>query len=292
MPLVHQHPNYHCHKCLNFCRQWFGARRLAVALGVIFGVGFFVSAAFLAVLEFCDDASQSVPTPIKPAIAWVHANQFPIAMWLLMIQGATGAAAWLLRKVDEWATPELDKLQRVLDRLVEGQFENRVPEHVYRATLFREHGCWGLGKWLGIVARSGQTYARSNTIFCVSLKKRGHNTGIAGECWRRANSMTGSEFFTELPDCRNDEHADAIALYNRMGQLSQLEFHQIQVRSCVFRAVAIRRRGKVWGVLVIDCTDRGEVPDTTNKSTKAKEEYRRKRERLVYAAETISLLLD
>ncbi len=279
------HPNYRLHKILNLLYRRFGAGWLAKWLRKLFAVTFIASASFLTLLEFTEPSS-ALPAVIKPLIEGIHENRFTIAVALLMTQGLSGLSAWVLRRLDEWATPEVEKLKSVLSSIVEFTFENRNPDHVYRATLFREHGCWGFGGWLGIVARAPETYAGSNTIFSVSLKHHKHCTGIAGECWWRAKSMQGGEFVTVLPDCRRDVTLEGA--YNASGNLSQNEFAQIQVKSCVFRAVAIRRQGKVWGVLVIDCTDPSEAPD----AERVRPQDRRKRDLLEHAAKSINLLIE
>lgn len=290
MSVKRHHPFYRVHKCLDFSRKKFGLGKGAKFLHWIFGIVAVLIAAFISFLQFCDPTDSSIPVPIQDSVTWLYDNKFSIALWLMATEAFAGALAWILLSIDEWSIPNSGKLQKVLDGIVDRHFKSRLPEHVYRATLFRANRFWLFGRWLGIAVRSGMTYSRSNTIFSISFDTRSNNTGIAGECWWRANSGQGGQFFTTLPDCRTNNDAGKILDYNTKGCISQLELRQISVRSCFFRAIAIRRRGLVWGVLIIDCTDPSEAPETGNR--KDKQHNERLQELLDYSAETISLLIE
>ena len=284
------HPYYRTHKCLNVLRRWTGLRFLAGWLRAMFAAIALLSTLFLALLPFCDPADSSIPAIFKPAIATIRMNQFPIACWLLGTQVATGMSAVILRMFDERWLPNISKLEQVLNSLVDAHFESKHHDHTYRATLFRAHRFWPCGRWLGIVARSGTTYSKSSTIFSISLTNRDHNTGVAGECWWRANSRTAGQFYLSLPPQSQDAAIPTTGEYNGKGHLALREITQFSVRACFFRAIAIRQEGKVWGVLVIDCTEPWVPPDGNNWRGKEREDFRQKL--LEQVASTITLLIE
>ena len=102
-----------------------------------------------------------------------------------------------------------------------------------------------MGGWLSIVARSGDAFDSSGTIFSIDKTNKQSNTGLAGHCWWRAINLHKEPWICQLSDHENLDK----------NKVCQRELDQITVNSCYFNSVAIIQGGRVWGVLVIDSDD-------------------------------------
>jgi hypothetical protein len=250
---------------------------------VIFQCFALVSIIAIVALQFVDPTGQTVPEGAERLMQWLHEHRFAIVCSLLGIQVASGVLASLFDWWSEKSAIEAHKIKQTLDRLVARHFPKRGSDFVYRATLFRERSCWFFGRWLGVVQRSGEVYRKWGTIFSVDPDSRKYNTGFAGQCWFLANSGQAGVFHHLVPDVREDDSRKDE--YMAQGFIDEREFKGLSVPSCFFHVSEIRRRGKIWGVLVIDSTDPSVAPKT-------KPETSRQRSVLEDAVHTISLLIE
>ncbi len=277
------HPYFVLHQ---YCNWWY--RRIWFAAAALFLKGLFaavilVSSAVISLIEFSNPEEQQLAGVVGNYLVWIHGHRFTIVSLLLVIQCASGLLIWLLNRFSDKASTESQKIKVVLNQLVEQIFDPRSPDETYRATLFRERSCWLLGKWLGVVQRSGDVYVNWSTIFSINPNDRAQNTGIAGECWFRAQSGFGGRFHLKMDHLRDD--LGRVEAYTLEGFLDPQEFDQLSVRACFFWACEIRRSGQVWGVLVVDSTDPSVFPTTTPARKKQSEAMKN-------AAKTISLLIE
>lgn len=243
----------------------------------------FVSIIAIVALQFVDPAGQTVPAVVTRLMQWLHDHRFTIVCCLLGLQVISGFLASLFDWWSEKSAIEAYKIKQALNRLVARHFPNRGPDFDYRATLFRERSCWFFGRWLGVVQRSGDVYRKWGTIFSVDPDNHLNNTGFAGQCWFLANSGQVGVFHHLVPDVREDESLKED--YMVQGFIDQREFEGLSVPSCFFHVSEIRRRGKIWGVLVIDSTDSSVEPTTP-------QQISRQRSVLEDTVHTISLLIE
>jgi len=286
MPLAvrRKHRHFYPHCVLNWIFGVPGARWLAGIAKGTFGVISTLSAAFLILLSFLEPPDPNVTGKLESALGWVHENRFAVCCVMLIFEVVSGLLIWLLGFVTVRRLNRR-KAKSVLNWLVDKLFEDRQADHVYRATLFKVRRFWGFGWWLGIVARSGETYPKGSTIFCINPHTKAHNTGVAGECWWRAQNNTGECFRIELPDCRaSPDDAQMASLYKTQGYVDDCEHGIISVLACYFHVTVIRLRGRVWGVLIVDSTDTNAKPSTKPQTRKQDEAMRN-------AAEVIRLLI-
>lgn len=206
----------------------------------------------MGLIRFCDPHDQNLDGLIKALVTWIYENRFAIVASLLLAQMACQAMRGLARLLQRHDT---EKIKPILDNLVTRHFIDQEPEHhVYRATLFKVRWFPFVGKWLGIIARSGDLYTDFRTVFSVNANVKAYNTGYAGECWR----MSGKTIIIEdaLPDQRlgpiSDESQKA---YQEKGWIESREYSRMSVKSVVFLATGIKVNGKLWGILVLDSTD-------------------------------------
>lgn len=148
-------------------------------------------------------------------------------------------------------------IKRTLNDLVEHHFDSLQEGCFYRATLFKAIGPIPLiGGWLSIVARSGDAFDSSKTIFCISRNDTKCNTGLAGHCWWRAINLKKEPWICTIPDPQKLEK----------NKVSQPELDRINASASFFNSVAIMRGGRVWGVLVVDSDD----PELTDSISRQK----------------------
>src|SRR3990172_2870660 len=105
----------------------FGAAALAKLLACAFAVGAVAVASFLVFVRYCDPTDESIPVLLLPTVKWIHAHRFSIALGLLITQTTCGILTWICRRISEWSVPQLGKIQRVLDAVVEHMFNERQP---------------------------------------------------------------------------------------------------------------------------------------------------------------------
>ncbi len=124
-------------------------------------------------------------------------------------------------------------------------------------------------------------YQKRTTVFSIAPESWKHNTGMAGECWRRY----GETIVESLPDVDIAGPSDAtIDDYKTRGFLDDREYEVMSVKSLVFFAIDIRVKGKTWGILVLDTTDPSKMP--------APNRMKRYREDLQFAAVSLSHLIS
>ncbi len=248
------HPWYRVHKFLNVL-YGFGGNSLWAWVRVLVRTadGFLIG--LLALVPFCDPASQRVPQALSEVLQGVNKNRFTIAACLIVAQLVFRFVGWMLQRCQPFR--EID-LKGVLEFLVRRHFRERDrTDHHYRATLFKVRRCPVVGAWLGIVARSGERYSQKGTVFSIHANRMEYNTGIAGECWRQE----GQTLIQELPNARDAHHdSNALLQYGERGYTCDRELRSIQVRAVVFLATGIRVKGHLWGVLVLDTTDPAKAP--------------------------------
>ena len=280
------HPFYRTHCLLNWLCRTLRTRKPAIVLKFFFAVGAVGASAFLTILGFADPTGQDVPKMFEEIVRQIHENRLVIACVLLACQVALGFMLWVAGLIASKTQLDVRKLRRVLDTIVDDHFPKKEHEHVYRATLFKLRHCWLVGSWLGVVQRSGELYPKWNTIFSISKQTKTQNTGLAGECWWRANARTGESFYKVLPDYRsNTEDMTLREAYAIEGYADVKEVERVSVCSQFFRVAAIRVQGEIWGVLVLDSTDPGPDP--------LKTQANRKQQQIVeQAAATIMLLIE
>ena len=281
------HPCLQLHRLLE--RLWSDRieKVLASVCHWLFTGGILASALLLTVAEFCDPDGQEIPLLIEPAARWIHTHRLALVTYLLIMQCAAGAGAWLTGYFHRrWSFP-VDQLTEALNYVVDEHFPSRLPDHVYRATLFRARGNRLVGKWLSLLARSGDVYTSTWTVFAINPNSREKCTGLAGECWFRSMGQTGESFSLELPDCRDS--TDKIDEYMTQGHLDPREFSKIQVKSCFFRLVPIKKNGITWGVIVLDTTDAMQSPKMATHNVKTE---RSQLKSVESAAKMVSLLIS
>lgn len=203
----------------------------------------------MTLLSFADPSGQKLPALLSGLANWAHQHRLAIALALLFVQ----IVAWGCVGVIQWANPfDRDKVQEVLEACVAHHFSDQDRKrYQYRATLFKIRRVLFLGEWLGIAARSGENYRRSNTIFSRDTERKLCNTGVVGECVRQDSTLVIGPIDPESPD------------YAASGYLADVEVRsdRMNVRASVFFAVPIRRQGgRIWGVLVLDTTDTNTAP--------------------------------
>jgi len=274
-----KHKWYRIHSILNRLTG-IGNARVYWTIKWLSCIAFWLAAAFLAAVPFCDPQGQQLDDWWSVPLGSIHSNRFSIAVIVILVQLVLRMCIWIAEKLQSL---QVEKLERVLDYLVRRHFAKRdKSQYTYRATLFKVRSCWLSGCWLGIVARSGTRYPQRSTVFCIDAKTKKHNTGIAGECWWQE----GQTIIVPLPEL--DEISPLLgttAEYKRVGFLDDREFDAMNVRSTVFLATGIRVRGKVWGILVLDTTDSAQYPGSTRKSN-------RRREDLEFAAVALGELVS
>lgn len=202
----------------------------------------------VAIAEFCDPSSQTIPDSWVAPASWIYENRLVAVIVVIVCQAVFGVSWLFVHRMNALSGTEC---QEIIDTIVAQHFkEMDLDNHVYRATVFQIRGFHRLfGRWLGIAARSGENYARSNTVFSISDMKKGRNTGVCGECVRQG----GNTLTVELPD--PDDSA-----YKDKGFINDREFIKVNVKSVVFHATGVFRKGRLWGVLVLDTTDRSKMP--------------------------------
>ncbi|MFT5323463.1 MAG: hypothetical protein ACI8P0_001312 [Planctomycetaceae bacterium] len=205
--------------------------------------------AVVTMAEFCDPSGQHIPAPFEGLSDWVYRHRLVVVMTVLSLQVVTLLACFVLKKFNAL---KVDACQEILNSIVAQHFASQnLSTHTYRATIFQIRGFRRLGgQWLGIAGRSGQNYVRSNTVFSIHDMKKIRNTGVCGECVRQG----GNTLHVVLPEPEDEE-------YKVTGFVSSHEFKRINVKSVVFYATGVFVSGKLWGVLVLDSTDRGQVPN-------------------------------
>jgi hypothetical protein len=242
-------------------------------------------------LKFADPKDQQLG-PLQPLLEWVYDRRFLVASILLALQPGLHLLRWFLKKLVSQSV-DVGKVEEALNNVVLRLFEAQdLDNHHYRATLFRVRHVYGVGRWLGAVARSGHTYRRLTTVFSIDPEKRENNTGFAGECWRQGGRTLISP--TPLPDQRSGAVSAADReRYKTEGYLADVEYDKMSLHSRVFLATGVKVGGFVWGVLVIDSTDPNALPailtTTTGTATAA---ARRRREILEQAAEHLRSLVQ
>jgi hypothetical protein len=241
-----QHPWYTLHLWLNWL---FNFLLLSSVKSKWFEVGFFlvgvVTACLGAALQVCDPSDQRLPAVFVAPATFLHTHRLVIFCGLAVAQ----AISWGIVVYLRWLQPiDLDKSKAILDQAVAEHFaDQKTIKCTYRATLFKVRGVWWITReWLGIVSRSGEKFDRSNTIFSIDKMKDGCNTGIAGRCW-----FGGGNAIIRTKLLNPDDPAN----YQSECSLSPREHAKINLKATVIMAVGVRRKGKLWGVLVLDTDD-------------------------------------
>lgn len=260
-----EHKWYRVHRCLN----WLAGIHTPTAYRWIrrfSSICFWLAAAFLALIPFCDPRDQQVDEWWQGAFNTIHTYRFTIAASIITVQLILQAAIWLAGKLQSL---DVTKLENVLNHAVARHFtEQDRSKYDYRATLFKVRSCWFCGSWLGIVARSGTLYPQRTTVFCIDPNQERYNTGIAGECWRRE----GQTIIKELPDVQaGSPSQDTVNEFKAAGYLADCEYRPLSVKSTVFYATGIRVAGKVWGALVLDSTDPSQLPKERQQKTQGRD---------------------
>jgi len=253
------------HKCyrLHLIFNWFYKRKIPYfysGLAWLFSSLLLVSTVSLLFYSNVNPEVESTPAWAKALHHWLHDHSFLLFGCVLFAQGLVGAGRWCLRYFsDNWRSQK-SIIKKTLNDLVEHHFDSLQGECSYRATLFKAVGpFWLVGGWLSIVARSGDAFDSTGTIFSISRNDKNCNTGLAGHCWWRAANLKKSPWICRIEDA-NDLHKNKVC---------KAELDRITVKSCFFNSVAIMRGGQVWGVLVVDSDDQDLVGSLSTKKLNA-----------------------
>jgi len=276
------HPNYRVHKFLNHVMGVSVPAWIDPAIRATTNALLVVGATLLALLRFVDPTGQDVGPILQPILLSLNRHRLTIAFALLLLDLIGKFVLWVLRRTRRFDT---GKMNAFLDDLVRILFpQPNLADHHYRATLFKVRHFWPFGSWLGAVARSGHTFTRKATILSIDANVMAHNTGFAGECWRRGEMVLSAE---ALPDQRHPDVSDQEREeYQEMGWMADLEYNAMSLRSRVFLAACVEVDRRNWGVLVVDSTDEATVP------TPRTEKERRARAILDIAARAIAQLVS
>ena len=106
-------------------------------------------------------------------------------------------------------------------------------------------------------------YEKTRSIFSVDKQTRFYNTGCAGRCWFSANSQKRAPVFTVAKEKLEGETEKAH--YIRSFQIAPTEYDKLNVKSLFFHAVPVIRKGRVWGVIVVDTNDPSFVDQSKDK---------------------------
>ena len=275
--LPRQHRRYWLHRRLNWLAGIGGKRGVFWCIRVPLQITLWIGAGVLTLVSVCDPHGQQVGMWTEVVI-WLHSHRFIIALLVMALAGPLQLCVWIMARL---RLVDVAKLEQVLDHVAAKHFTAQDrSKYVYRATLFKVRPCWFCGSWLGIVARSGILYPQRTTVFSIDAKSRKHNTGIAGECWRRE----GQTLILELPEPSDKSTSqNTVGEYKTAGYLDDREYEMMSVYARVFLATGIRVRGKIWGVLVLDSTDPTQHPSS-------RQQQKRHREDLEFAAIALSQL--
>ena len=234
------------------------------------------AALYLTLLKYADH----IGSKTNPIISWIYDNRYATILVLLALQSACQLGFLVLNYIRRFDRARIEKaLNAIVDRHLGGSDDEECD---YRATLFKQRRCWGVGSWLGIVARSGEKYRRMRTIFSVHHSDHKQNTGIAGECWWREKTI----FL--VVDPTDDDGDTGIAIerirkYKKNTFLADEEYESMTVKGCIFLATCIKIDGKKWGVLLLDSTDPKLAPDAESKKSRIAD--------LEHTADMLSMLL-
>jgi|GEM_PF-4857527 len=244
MPERREHPHYRIRRALNRCASRLVQDEAAARwYRWLFVAGAGLIPLFITVLEFADpEDQQAIPVP-QELLEWLHTHRLMVVLLLAVIELVGGLASFLLNVLCLF---DRQQVREILETAVQHHFqEQNRSEYHYRATLFKIRYCPILGTWLGIVARSGENYTGSNTIFSLDRMRKQKCTGIVGECARQNTQV----IVALAGDAADDEYATR-------GYVADCEFQALNVKASVFFATPIvRQNGRTWGVLVLDTTD-------------------------------------
>ena len=248
VPTDREHRRLHFHRFLNCL---YGPNVISPLLGWLVPVFWILTISgpgLVTLAEFCDPEGQSIPGPLEEIAKWVYRHRLVIVLWIFLLQLLTLVAVGVVKRFNALNG---DACKEILDAIVVQHFANRdLSNHTYRATIFQVRGFRRLGgQWLGIAGRSGQNYVRSNTVFSISDMRKARNTGVCGECVRQG----GNTLQVVLPEPSEDE-------YKNSGFIDHREFEKVNVKAVVFHATGVFKNGKLWGVLLLDSTDREQAP--------------------------------
>ncbi|MFG0333554.1 MAG: hypothetical protein ACF8TS_09350 [Maioricimonas sp. JB049] len=209
---------------------------------------------FITVLEFVDPAEQRVLPVSRDVALWLHTHRLMVVLMLAAAEVVGGSAGLVLNVLCLF---DRRQIHEILESAVQHHFRSQDrASHHYRATLFKIRRFPFCGSWLGIVARSGENYADSGTIFSLDRMRKRYCTGIVGECARQNTQM-----IVALTDAGSEDD------YAMRGYTAECEFQELNVRASVFFATPIvRQDGRTWGVLVLDTTDPGYAPAANQKN--------------------------
>jgi hypothetical protein len=252
-----RHAWYWLHYGLNylysFCRRSMPYRAIYWLLSAVS----LVTAAAITLLRYVEP--NQVPRSLDGVADSLNKNRFLIAFYIIIAQSTCLLLTSFFARRIARNKAQQRGVKKILNYVVEQLFEDRETDKIYRATLFRVRWCPLLGSWLGIVERSGALFPAWKTIFSVSSQHPDRNTGIAGECWWRAQNQSGENFSLALPDASGGPDASCCDEYIELGFLDPREFRKISARATFFRATPVKVEGEVWGVLVVDSTAYGDV---------------------------------
>lgn len=160
-----------------------------------------------------------------------------------------------------------DTIKGLLDQIREVAFRDRAagsPLHHHRVTLFRHDRfrlafCkWPWSGWLVPVERSGHTTRKCKASF-KAPDDATMAEGVAGRTWTENQQVS----VYDLPDVSDDSGDRTIKKYAEMGFVSVdwmrkwLKREPVVARA--FHGIPIEVRGKVWGVLVLDSREPGQI---------------------------------
>ncbi len=244
-PRIHRH--YRAHAIADWCARFLGIAPIVTWLKLGASTLATASLIFFGFVKFADfvgpDDFKDVPT-----LGWVYENRIAAAFALMIIQAIGQLGIFVLGFV---RTRNTTKLRKALEAAIHQHFPIRFEDrHNYRATLFKVRRCPGIGRWLGVVARAGEKFHRTRTIFSIDPNEHSANTGLAGECfWQRGTLMMIVPKIED--DC--DEHQKSE--YIKATHMTTREFDAMNLKSCCFLLTCIKVDGKNWGVLSLDCDD-------------------------------------
>jgi hypothetical protein len=260
------HPPYRWRWWVNRFAKFLGRGFIIKTVGTLVAFLAPVSALLIGFVKWVDSAGAHAAGVFEPTVAWIYDRRVGLGLILLATQ--TGCIVLLGLFKLRWLRPiDRRRIEKVLQQEVRRFFgEGDHAEHHYRCTLFKKRWFPFLGCWLGSVARSGESFRRMQTIFSVDANAVKHNTGIAGECFRRGRPIIKSLDFA-VSDEDTTDGEESRRRYRRETYLAAEEYDRMSITASVFLAVPIRVGDAMWGVLVLDSTDPASAPAQGSQSS-------------------------
>lgn len=161
-----------------------------------------------------------------------------------------------------------ETIHKLLEEMRTKAFPDVTADHHHRVTLFQhKRWCWKslfekdtLGGWLVPVERSGNTTQNPTVFFYAPKDNPDAAQGVVGLVWASQGALS----MQRLPELTGDSKEVHFSLYAEKTRCSEQHLRDKVARGKVlarsFWGTVVRRKGVVWGVVLIDSRD-SELPD-------------------------------